>query len=75
MKVTEFLLFYYLKEGVCRYNPKNSSAKITGFVVLPESEDVLMDAVATKGPIATGVHVISSSFRFYQKGWYIFLYF
>ncbi|EDL93849.1 rCG24173 [Rattus norvegicus] len=61
---------YERKEGVCRYNPKNSSAKITGFVVLPESEDVLMDAVATKGPIATGVHVISSSFRFYQKGVY-----
>uniref|UniRef100_A0A8C6GH15 Cathepsin Q n=1 Tax=Mus spicilegus TaxID=10103 RepID=A0A8C6GH15_MUSSI len=61
---------YEGKEGLCRYNPKNSAAKITGFVVLPESEDVLMDAVATKGPIATGVHVVSSSFRFYDGGVY-----
>lgn len=68
MEVTEFLLLYLLKEGLCRYNPKNSAAKITGFVVLPESEDVLMDAVATKGPIATGIHVVSSSFRFYDGG-------
>lgn len=68
MEVTDCLLLYLLKEGPCRYNPKNSAAKIIGFVPLPESEDVLMDAVATKGPVATGVHVVSSSFRFYQGG-------
>ncbi|XP_021071348.1 LOW QUALITY PROTEIN: cathepsin Q-like [Mus pahari] len=61
---------YEGKEGPCRYNPKNSAANITGFVALPESEDVLMDAVATKGPIAAGLHVVSSSFRFYQGGIY-----
>ncbi|XP_021044898.1 cathepsin Q-like [Mus pahari] len=61
---------YEAKEGQCRYNPKNSAAKITRFVALPVNEDVLMDAVATKGPIATGINVVYSSLRFYKDGVY-----
>ncbi|XP_052012976.1 cathepsin Q-like [Apodemus sylvaticus] len=61
---------YEEKEGLCRYNPKNSAAKIIRFVALPENEDVLMDAVATKGPVASGINVVYSSFRFYKTGVY-----
>nr|XP_048303511.1 cathepsin R-like [Myodes glareolus] len=61
---------YEGKEGPCRYNPKNSIADITGFVSLPESEDVLMVAVATIGPISVGIDASHNSFRFYEKGIY-----
>nr|XP_034366492.1 cathepsin Q-like isoform X2 [Arvicanthis niloticus] len=61
---------YKAKEGVCRYNPNNSLATITTFVPLSEDEDVLMDAVATKGPVAAGINVVYSSLRFYKKGIY-----
>ncbi|EDL93851.1 rCG24202 [Rattus norvegicus] len=61
---------YKGKEGLCKYNPKNAYAKITRFVALPEDEDVLMDALATKGPVAAGIHVVYSSLRFYKKGIY-----
>ncbi|XP_031214494.1 cathepsin Q-like [Mastomys coucha] len=61
---------YEAKEGLCRYNPMKSAANITRFVALPVDEDVLMDAVATKGPIATGINVVSSSLRFYNTGVY-----
>ncbi|XP_028627950.1 cathepsin Q-like [Grammomys surdaster] len=61
---------YEEKEGLCRYNPKNSFATITRFVALPENEDVLMDAVATKGPVAAGINGVYSSLRFYKNGIY-----
>ncbi|KAL6094176.1 hypothetical protein STEG23_008268 [Scotinomys teguina] len=59
---------YEGREGPCRYNPENSAAKITGFVSLPQSEDSLMAAVATIGPISAGVHVASDLFYFYKTG-------
>ncbi|OBS81950.1 hypothetical protein A6R68_24060, partial [Neotoma lepida] len=61
---------YERKEGPCRYDPKNSAAKIKLFVALPMSEDILMDAVATKGPIVAGMHAVNSSFLFYKTGIY-----
>ncbi|XP_032740669.1 cathepsin R [Rattus rattus] len=61
---------YEGKDGPCRYNPKNSSAEITGFVSLPESEDILMVAVATIGPISAGIDASHESFKFYKKGIY-----
>ncbi|XP_036044697.1 cathepsin R-like isoform X2 [Onychomys torridus] len=59
---------YEGREGPCRYNPENSAAKITGFVSLPQSEDSLMAAVATIGPISAGVDVASDLFIFYKRG-------
>ncbi|XP_051050488.1 cathepsin Q [Phodopus roborovskii] len=61
---------YEGKDGPCRYDPKNLSAKIKTFLALPEHEDILMDAVATKGPIAAGVDTSHNSFRFYKEGIY-----
>nr|XP_048303512.1 cathepsin Q-like isoform X1 [Myodes glareolus] len=61
---------YKGKEGLCRYNPQNVAVKIREYVALPEDEDILMDAVATKGPIATGMHVVPKSFSFYNGGIY-----
>ncbi|XP_032740517.1 cathepsin R-like isoform X2 [Rattus rattus] len=61
---------YKGKEGVCMYNPKHSKAEITGFVSLPESEDILMEAVATIGPISVAVDASFNSFGFYKKGLY-----
>ncbi|XP_038189989.1 cathepsin Q-like isoform X2 [Arvicola amphibius] len=60
---------YKGKGGPCRYNPQNVAAKIREYVALPKDEDVLMDAVATKGPIATAMHV-HKSFSFYNEGIY-----
>ncbi|XP_006981780.1 cathepsin R-like [Peromyscus maniculatus bairdii] len=59
---------YEGREGPCRYDPKNSAAKISGFVSLPQNEDSLMAAVATIGPISAGVHVASNLFVFYKRG-------
>ncbi|XP_021071408.1 cathepsin R-like isoform X1 [Mus pahari] len=61
---------YEGKEGPCRYNPKNSKAEITGFVSLPESEDILMEAVATIGPISAAVDASFNRFGFYNGGIY-----
>ncbi|XP_052013591.1 cathepsin Q-like [Apodemus sylvaticus] len=61
---------YEKKEGLCRYNPKNSAAKIIRFVALPQNEDVLMDAIATKGLVASEINVVYSSLSFYNSGVY-----
>ncbi|GAB1298287.1 Cathepsin R [Apodemus speciosus] len=61
---------YEGKDGPCRYNPKNSSAEITGFVSLPPSEDILMVAVATIGPISAGIDASHESFKYYKRGIY-----
>lgn len=68
MEVTETLTSFLLKEGPCRYNPKYSAANITGFVSLPKSEESLMAAVATIGPISAGIDIASDFFMFYKKG-------
>ena len=67
-KKLSFLSLHLLKEGPCRYNPQNVAAKIREYVALPEDEDVLMDAVANQGPIASGMHVYGKSFSFYNEG-------
>ncbi|XP_042542796.1 procathepsin L-like [Dipodomys spectabilis] len=59
---------YEAKNGPCRYKPENSAANVTGYVILPPSEQALMRAVATVGPIATGFHSAHSSFKYYRGG-------
>ncbi|XP_028617602.1 cathepsin M-like isoform X2 [Grammomys surdaster] len=61
---------YEEKEGSCRYNPENSTASITGFELVPDNEDALMNAVATIGPISVGIDAWHESFLFYKRGIY-----
>lgn len=60
------------KDGLCRYNPKYSAANVTGFVKVPLSEDDLMSAVASVGPVSVGIDSHHQSFRFYSGGKYGF---
>ncbi|XP_051007084.1 procathepsin L-like isoform X2 [Acomys russatus] len=57
---------YEARNGPCRYDSKYSAANVTGFVKVPLSEDALMKAVATVGPISVGIDTHHHSFRFYK---------
>ncbi|XP_005078483.2 procathepsin L-like [Mesocricetus auratus] len=61
---------YEERNGPCRYDPKYSAANVTGFVKIPISEDALMKAVATVGPVSVGIDSHHHSFRFYKNGVY-----
>ncbi|KAJ8723578.1 hypothetical protein PYW08_003490 [Mythimna loreyi] len=57
-------------EGKCRYDPKNSGAKDSGFVVLAQAdEQKLKEAVATVGPVSVAIDA-SHDFQFYSEGVY-----
>ncbi|XP_021506128.1 procathepsin L-like [Meriones unguiculatus] len=61
---------YEALNGTCRYNHENSAANVKGFVTLPSSEDTLMKAVASVGPISVGIDTKHNSFQFYRAGVY-----
>ncbi|XP_052584902.1 cathepsin M-like [Peromyscus californicus insignis] len=61
---------YEDKEGPCRYSPDNSIANITGVLLVPQSENALMYAVATIGPISVAIDARHNSFQFYKRGIY-----
>ncbi|XP_028749530.1 procathepsin L-like [Peromyscus leucopus] len=61
---------YEAQNGTCRYNPKNSAAKVVGFVKVPSSESALVKAVATVGPVSAAVDTKHHSFQFYRGGMY-----
>ncbi|XP_038190030.1 cathepsin R-like isoform X2 [Arvicola amphibius] len=61
---------YEGREGPCRYNPQNASAKIESLIELPENEDILMDVVATAGPVTAAIDALHDSFKFYHEGIY-----
>lgn len=63
-----FSFFCLSKNGTCRYNPKYSAAKVVGFMSIPPSENALMKAVATVGPISVGIDIKHKSFQFYKGG-------
>ncbi|EDL93862.1 rCG24317, isoform CRA_b [Rattus norvegicus] len=65
-----FSFFCLSKNGTCRYNPKYSAAKVVGFMSIPPSENALMKAVATVGPISVGIDIKHKSFQFYKGGMY-----
>ncbi|XP_057643715.1 cathepsin M-like [Chionomys nivalis] len=61
---------YEEKEGPCRYSLENSTASITGLVLVPKSEKALMNLVATIGPISVAIDARHDSFQFYKGGIY-----
>lgn len=56
------------KEGPCRYSLENSTASITGLVLVPKSEKTLMNLVATIGPISVAIDARHDSFQLYKGG-------
>ncbi|VDN09100.1 unnamed protein product [Dibothriocephalus latus] len=59
-------------DGVCRYRPDLIVANITGYVELPEGDEVgLQRAVATKGPVSVGIDASEPGFQSYSHGVYV----
>jgi len=62
---------YEAEDDTCRYNPKNRGAVDVGFVDVPSgSEQKLMAAVATVGPVSIAIDASHESFQFYSHGVY-----
>ncbi|XP_031213967.1 cathepsin 8-like [Mastomys coucha] len=61
---------YKGREGHCQYLSKHSAARITGFSIISRTEEALMHAVATIGPISVGIDASHESFTFYREGIY-----
>ena len=60
-----------LENSACKYSPKSVGASDVGFVDIPSgSEDMLMKAVATMGPISVAIDASQESFQFYAQGVY-----
>lgn len=62
---------YEGKEGKCRYQKRNTGATDTGFVDIPQgSEQKLMEALATVGPVSVAIDASQPTFQFYSSGVY-----
>ncbi|XP_052012966.1 cathepsin 8-like [Apodemus sylvaticus] len=61
---------YEGRDGHCRYLPERSAARVTGFSFVSSTEEALMHAVATIGPISVGIDASHKSFKFYREGIY-----
>ena len=55
----------------CMYNKKNFGASDVGLVDIPEgSEEALMQAIATVGPVSIAIDASHDTFQFYSNGIY-----
>jgi len=62
---------YHADEEKCKFNENNIGASDVGFVDIPEgSEEMLMKAVATVGPVSVAIDASQPSFQFYSSGVY-----
>lgn len=62
---------YTAKDGKCKFNKDNVGATVTGFTdVKSESEDALVDALATIGPISVAIDASHMGFQLYKSGVY-----
>lgn len=62
---------YQASHNVCRYNLSNSAGTISSFVNLPSSdEEVLKNALAYVGPIATAIDATLDTYFSYSDGVY-----
>lgn len=59
-----------MKEEKCKFNKSAVVAKVKGYKDLPKSEESLMVAVATVGPISAALDASHSSFQLYKSGVY-----
>nr|UCK81521.1 cathepsin K [Arenicola marina] len=69
---TEAAYPYEGKDATCRFDPSSVGATDTGYVdVTHGSEEDLMEAVATIGPVSIAIDASHSSFQLYQSGVYV----
>jgi len=62
---------YHAHEEQCKFSENNIGASDVGFVDIPAgSEEMLMKAVATVGPISVAIDAAQPSFQFYSGGVY-----
>jgi len=58
-------------QGKCRYNPRHKGASDFGYVdISTGSEEELMHAVASRGPVSLAIDASHESFQFYSNGIY-----
>ncbi|KAL7631749.1 UNVERIFIED_CONTAM: hypothetical protein RMT77_017930 [Armadillidium vulgare] len=68
---TEASYPYTGKKGVCQFDPANIGCPCSGYVSIPSgSEDDLLTAVATAGPVAAAIDASRMSFQLYASGVY-----
>lgn len=60
---------YEATERKCRFKKRNVGATVGSYIVLRKSEDALLNAVSSKGPVSVSIHVLNS-FRHYKSGVY-----
>ncbi|KAL7643458.1 UNVERIFIED_CONTAM: hypothetical protein RMT77_005440 [Armadillidium vulgare] len=67
---TEFSYPYTATNGVCKYSAAHVGAICTGYKTIPKSEDSLLEACATVGPISVAIDASHLSFQVYSSGVY-----
>ncbi|XP_072932404.1 cathepsin L-like peptidase [Epargyreus clarus] len=68
---TESSYPYEAMDDTCRYNPNTSGAEDMGFVDIPRGdEQMLLAAVATKGPVSAAMDASLDTFQHYSDGVY-----
>ena len=62
---------YTAKDGICRFNPSDVGATLTGYVDIAKGDcDALKDAVHNVGPISVAMDASQRSFQMYSEGVY-----
>ncbi|XP_061165780.1 procathepsin L-like [Saccostrea echinata] len=61
---------YTPREETCKFNKSAVVATVKGYIDLPKSEQKLMVAVATVGPISAAIDATQRSFQLYKGGVY-----
>ncbi|KAB7501366.1 Digestive cysteine proteinase 2 [Armadillidium nasatum] len=67
---TEFFYPYTATNGVCKYSADHVGATCTGYKTIAKSEDSLLEACATIGPISVAIDASHLSFQVYNSGVY-----
>ena len=57
-------------EGACQFSPSSVGATVSSYVQIPSTENALLEAVATVGPISVAIDASHYSYQLYQSGIY-----